>query len=72
MDNQMVKCRDTHRSLCTVALERIDIALKNELSRIIVAIAGVAVVHVNHRDIWIAVILHKGKLKLTRDVQPRS
>ena len=72
MNNQMVKCRDTHRSLCTVALERIDIALKNEISRIIVAIAGVAVVHVNHRDIRIAVILHKGKLELARDVQPRS
>ena len=72
MDNQMVKCRDTHRSLCTVAFERIDIALKNEVSRVIVAIAGVAIIHVNHGDIRIAVVLHKGKLKLTRDVQPRS
>ena len=68
----MVKCRDTHRSLCAVALERIYIALKNEISRVIVAIAGVAIVHVNHGDIRIAVILDKGELELTRDVQPRS
>ena len=72
VDNQMVKCRNTHCSLCTVALERIDIALKNEISRVIVAITGVAIIHVNHGDIRIAVVLHKGKLKLTRDVQPRS
>ena len=72
MNNQMVKCRDTYRSLCTVTLKGVDIALKNEVSRIIVAIAGVAVIHVNHRDIRIAVILHKGKLKLARNVQPRS
>ena len=64
----MVKGCDSHRRFRPVALDAVDIALKNEIVRIVAAVASIAVVCVNDRDIFISVVLQETKFQLACDV----
>ena len=68
---EMVKGCDAHRRLRHVALDAVDIALKNEVVRVVVTVASVTVIHVDDGDIRIAVVLDEAVFELPRDVQTR-